>query len=246
MTMLYVLMAALTAGVCIKLVHVLAVPAGAGQAEGSRPLRRASRADRFLVAVVVLLLPATALTTYMLTGRPDLRAQQAIFDMTSDLQMRQAALLARRPMAVLVGQNPDDIGAHLSLSEINRRIGRHDDEVKFLARAVALGAAAEDPLLRHYAVTLGQAQVRQNGGTVGDDALATFSFVRGLYPDDPLSRHYEALALAQRGDPAAALVLWRSLLSEGPSRAYWKDLVRKAMSDARKMPAVPPAVADGE
>jgi cytochrome c-type biogenesis protein CcmH len=249
MTMLYVLMAVLTAGVCIKLVHVLAAPAGAGQVDASRPsrpLRRASRADRFLVAVVVVLLPAAALTTYLLIGRPDLRAQQAIFDMTADLQNRQAALLAQRPMAVLVGQNPDDIGAHLSLAEINRRIGRYDDEVKFLARAVALGTAAQDPLLRHYAVTLGQAQVRLSGGMVGDDALATFSFVRGLYPDDPLSRHYEALALAQRGDSAAALALWRPLLSEGPSRAYWKDLVRKAMSDARKMPDVPAVATESE
>ncbi|MFN7113753.1 MAG: tetratricopeptide repeat protein [Alphaproteobacteria bacterium] len=237
MTMLYILMAALTAGVCIKLVQVLAVPAAAGQTETARPPRRATREDRFLVAVVVLLLPVAALTIYLLTGRPDLRARQAIFDMTSDLQTRQAALLAQRPMAVLVGQNPDDIGAHLSLSEINRRIGRYDDEVKFLARAVALGLAAQDPLLRHYAVTLGQAQVRQNGGTVGDDALATFSFVRGLYPEDPLSRHFEALAVAQRGDPEQALILWRVLLSEGPSRAYWKDMVRKAMSDARSMPA---------
>lgn len=224
MMMLYVFMAALTAGVCLKLLHTLAGPAGAG---------RATREDRFLAGVIVLLLPVAALSFYLLTGRPDLKAQQAIFDMTAGLHMRQAALLAQRPMAVLVGQNPDDIGAHLSLAEINRRIGRYEEEVRFLARAVALGAAAEDPLLRHYAITLGQAQVRQNGGTVGDDALATFSFVRGLYPEDPVSRHFEALAIAQRGDLAAALALWRTLLSEGPSRAYWKDMVRKAMSDAR-------------
>lgn len=225
MTMLYVFMAALTAGVCIKLVHILAAPSGAP---------RAAREDRFLVGVIVLLLPLAALLLYLMIGRPDLKAQQAVFDMTAGLQMRQAALLAQRPMTVLVEQNPDDIGAHLSLAEINRRIGRYEEEVRFLARAVALGAAVEDPLLRHYAITLGQAQVRQNGGTVGDDALTTFSFVRGLYPEDPVSRHFEALAVAQRGDPAAALVLWRTLLSEGPSRAYWKDMVRKAMSDARK------------
>lgn len=227
MTMLYILMAVLTGGVCIKLVHKLAVPAAEG-----KPLR-ATREDRFLVAVIVLLLPLLALTIYQLTGRPDLRARQAIFDMSVDLQMRQAALLAKRPMSILVEQNPDDIGAHLNLAEINRRIGRYEDEVKFLQRAVSLGAAAQDPLLRHYAATLGQAQVRLNKGIVGDDALETFAFVRGIYADDPLSRHYQALAMAQRGDPGAALDLWRVLLSEGPSRSYWKDMVRKAMQDAR-------------
>lgn len=225
MTMLYILMAFLTAGVCIKLVHVLAHERGSP---------RAGREDRFLAAVVVLVLPAAALALYLLLGRPDMRGQQAIFDVTSELSMRQAALLARRPMSVLLEKNPDDIGAHLALAEINRRIARYDEEVKFLSRAVALAQATEDPFLRHYAVTLGQAKIRENGGVVSDDALAVFAFVRGIYPQEPLSRHYEALALAQRGDPAAALALWQQLLSEGPARAYWKDMVRKEMNTARK------------
>jgi len=224
MTMLYILMAFLTAGVCIKLVHILAHERGS---------LRAGREDRFLVGFIVLVLPAAALGIYLMLGRPDLRAQQAIFDMTSDLSMRQAALLAQRPMSVLLEKNPNDIGAHLALAEINRRIGRYDEEVKFMARAVELAREADDPFLRHYAATLGQAQIRQNNGIVGDDALATFAFVRKIYAQEPLSRHYEALAIAQRGDPAAALALWQQLLSEGPSRAYWKDMVRKEMNAAR-------------
>lgn len=224
MTMLYVLMAALTAGVCLKLVHVIARDRGAA---------RTSRGDRFLVGVVVVLLPAAALAFYLLLGRPDLPARQALFDMTAGLSTRQAALLAQRPMRILLEQNPEDIGAHLSLAEINRRIGRYEEEVRFMTRAVALAAETGDPLLRHYAVALGQAQVRAAEGRVEADALETFAFVRGLYPEDPVSRHFEALAVAQGGDPAGALALWRELLSEGPSRAYWKDMVRKEMSAAR-------------
>ena len=225
MTMLYVLMAMLTAGVCIKLVHVLS-PRGGNKG--------VTRADRFLLGIIILVLPAAALAFYLLTGRPDLRAQQAIFDMTANLATRQAALLSRKPMDVLVKQNPDDIGAHISLAEINRRIGRYDDEVQFLARAVSLAAAADDPFLRHYAAELGQAQIRAKDGVVGDDALETFSFVRSLYPEEPLSRHFEALAIAQRGDPARAITLWRSMLAEGPTRAYWKDMVRKAIAQAER------------
>lgn len=224
MSMLYILMAFLTAGVCIKLVHILAHERGSV---------RAGREDRFLAALIVLILPAAALALYLTLGRPDLRGQQAIFDVTSDLSMRQAALLARKPMSVLLEKNPNDIGAHLALAEINRRIGRYDEEVKFMARAVELARETDDPFLRHYAATLGQAQVRQNKGVVGDDALETFAYVRSLYAQEPLSRHYEALSVAQRGDPAAALALWQQLLSEGPSRAYWKDMVRKEMNAAR-------------
>ncbi len=225
MTMLYVLMAVLTAGVCIKLVHVLS-PRG-GNA-------RVTREDRFLVGVIVLVLPAAALALYLLVGRPDLKAQQAIFDMTADLSVRQASLLARKPMDILVKQNPDDIGAHISLAEINQRIGRYDDEVKFMARAVALAAAVDDLYLRNYAVALGQAQIRASKGIVGDDALETFAFVRSLYAESPLARHYEALAIAQRGEPARAITLWRELLSEGPTRAYWKAMVRKAIADTER------------
>lgn len=225
MTMLYVLMAVLTAGVCIKLVHVLS-PRG-GNA-------RVTREDRFLVGVIVLVLPAAALAFYLLTGRPDLKAQQAIFDMTADLSTRQAALLARKPMDILVKQNPDDIGAHISLAEINQRIGRYDDEVKFMARAVALAAAVDDPYLRNYAVALGQAQIRASKGIVGDDALETFAFVRSLYAESPLAAYYEALAIAQRGDPARAITIWRALLSEGPTRAYWKELVRKSIAETER------------
>lgn len=231
MTMLYILMAMLTAGVCIKLVHVLS-PRG-GNARVSQP-------DRFLLAVIVLVLPVAALATYLLIGRPDLKARQAIFDMTSDLAVRQAALLAKKPMAILAEQNPDDIGAYLSLAEVNRRIGRYDEEAKLLSHAVALAERADDPFLRHYAATLGQAQVRASNGVVGDDALETFAYVRRIYEADPLARHFEALALAQRGDAQKALSLWRELLSEGPSRAYWKDMVRKAIAaterDLRRAP----------
>lgn len=225
MTMLYILMAMLTAGVCIKLVYVLS-PRGGNS--------RVTRADRFLVGIITLVLPAAALALYLLMGRPDLKSQQAIFDMSADLATRQAALLARKPMNVLVEQNPDDIGAHVSLAEINQRIGRYEDEIKFMARAVALAAAVDDPYLRNYAVALGQAQVRASKGIVGDDALETFAFVRSLFPESPLARHYETLAIAQRGDPARAIALWRPMLAEGPTRAYWKDMVRKAIADTER------------
>lgn len=225
MTMLYVLMAMLTAGVCIKLVYVLS-PRGGNAG--------VTRADRFLVGVIVMLLPAAALSLYLLLGRPDLKAQQAIFDMTTDLSMRQAALLAKKPMSILVGQNPDDIGAHLALAEVNRRIGRDGESVQFLARAVSLAAATEDPFLRHYAAELGQAQIRANKGMVGDDALETFAFVRSIYPEDPIARHFQTLAMAQRGDPQGAITLWRELLSEGAGRAYWKDFVRKGIANAER------------
>lgn len=233
MTGLYILMAVLTAGVCIKLILVLSPRTGG---RGG-----AWRADRFLAGGIVFVLPLAVLAIYLSLGRPDMKGQQALFDMTDGLIMRQAALLAERPMEILARRNPDDIGAHLSLSLINQRIGRYDEEAKFLARAVELAAAAGDPYLRFYADSLGQAQVRANGGVVGDDAIETFEYARSLYADAPVARHFLALAIAQRGDPEQALDLWRVLLAEGPSRAYWKDMVRKAMEDARRNLQNPPA-----
>jgi cytochrome c-type biogenesis protein CcmH len=225
MTVLYVFMAVLAAWACICLLRPLAAGAGAP---------RAASGDRLFAAAIALLLPAASLSLYLMTGRPDLPAHPAARDLSGEMALRQAALLARRPMAVITERNPDDVGAHASLAELNRRIGRHEEEVSFLARAVALAAAADAPSLYRHAVALGQAQVRLNAGIVGEDAQATFAFVQKLAPGDPVARHFEALALAQRGAPDEALAIWRALLSEKHPSGAWKDMARRAMKDARR------------
>lgn len=221
---LYILMAAVTATVAARILHpVLRQKRGA-----------VTQADKMLAATLAVLLPVASLVLYHVFGHPDLRGRQAIFRDFHETEQRHYALLARRPMTILVEQDPRNLGALLSLAKIHDRLDHYDDAEKFYRRAIAEAEAAQDMHLRFYAIALGELQIRANNGTVGDDALETFAYVRGIHAENPLARHYQALAKAQQGDTSGAIADWMALLNEGPTRAYWKKMVREEMATARR------------
>lgn len=223
----YLVASALTAGVVIKIMLTLA---NRGRfTHGDTPTKE----DQTLSFVLSALLPFGALLVYLPLGRPDLPSEPAIFANFEETMLRQQALMKERPFQVLVEQNPDDLAALLQLAMINFRTGDFKESVKFYKRAVIEAQKREDPLLRVYAVSLGEVQVLASNGKVGDDAIGTFEYVRTLYPDSPIARYYLALAKAQRGHFAEAISEWETLLGEGAPRAYWKVQVRDAMAKAR-------------
>lgn len=229
MWVLYFMMSLLAAGVVIKLVNPL-MGRGRFNAGGT-----ATQADRTLALALMMVVPVLSLALYLSAGRPDLKGHQAVFYNLEDLHRRHLSLLAQRPMTILLERDATDIGALRSLGDIHTSLGNHDEAVKFYAQTVRAAIAKQDDFLRLYAVALGQAQIRARNGTVGDDALATFHFVLTLYPESPLARHYLALYKRQSGDIAGAVQDWMQLLSEGPTRAYWKSMVRDALEEARRV-----------
>ncbi len=223
----YIVASALTAGVVIKIMMTLA-NRGRFRHAGASDI-----SDKKLSMVLAVLLPLGALAVYLPLGRPDLPSSPAIFSNMEETFLRQEALMKERPYQILVEQNPDDLGALLQLATINFRTGDFNQSVKFYKRAVVQAQKTDNALLRVYAVSLGEVQVLASGGTVGDDAIGTFDYVRTLYPESPIARYYLALAKAQRGDPATAIAEWEALLGEGAPRAYWKAQVRDGISKAR-------------
>lgn len=224
----YIVAAALTAGVVIKLMLTLA---NKGRHNHGGEV---TAGDRRLGQVLAVVIPLCALGLYLPLGSPDIAGQPSIFTNLEDQILRQQALLRRRPLQILLEQNPDDLGALVQLGSISTRLGQHKEAVAFYQRAVVSAQRANDTLLRVYAVTLGEAQVKASEGIVGADAVGTFEYVRALYPQSPIARYYLALAKAQRGDNEAAIGEWEGLLSDGPPGAYWKAEVRKSMAAARK------------
>lgn len=224
---LYLLMSFLAAGVVIKTVHPLL---GRGRFRQGGVV---SRADRHLAAGLMFVVPVVSLGLYLSAGQPDMKGQQAVFYNLEDLSKRHLSLLAQRPMTILLEQDPNDLGALRTLGKIHTDLGNHAEAVKFFGHAVRSAVAQQDPFLRLYVVALGEAQIAANNGKVGDDALETFHFVRTIYPESPLARHYIALRKKQDGDVEGAVQDWLVLLNEGPTRAYWKAYVRSALKDAR-------------
>lgn len=223
----YLVASALTAGVVIKIMLTLA---NRGRfMHGEKP----TESDQRLSFALSALLPLGALLVYLPLGRPDLPSQPAIFANFEETLLRQQALMKERPYQILVEQNPDDQAALLQLAVINFRTGDFRESVKFYKRAVLQAQLHDDPMLRVYAVSMGEVQVLASNGIVGDDAVGTFEYVLSLYPESPIARYYLALAKAQHGRLAEAIADWEALLAEGPPRAYWKAQVRDAMAKAR-------------
>jgi len=231
---LYIFMSMLTAGVVIKLINpLLGRGRFAHKAAGGTVGDTVTKADRSLVGVLLMIVPVAALSLYLVNGRPDLQGRPAVFYDLEAMGQRHLSLLAQRPMQILLEKDADDIGALKMLGKINSDLGNHAEAVKFYSHLVRSGVLQEDPYVRLYAVALGESQILANNNVVGDDAVATFHFVQTLYPESPLARHYLALRKFQQGKAEEAIAEWMQLLNEGPTRSYWKEMVRTQLGIAR-------------
>lgn len=216
MWMLYVLMAMLSASIVVKL---------------ARPLRHDARA-RWLAGAVVLL-PVMALALYHALGRPDMKGAPRVFT-AYEREDRNAALLATRPMQQLLSKNAEDLGALISLGQINYRLGKFDAAARYFAQGRDIARRDGDWRLRIVTGLMGESLVEANDGKVSEDARDVFLDMRGQYDKSPLARHYLALYKAQNGQEAEAIADWNRLLGEGDHTIYWKARVREAMSATRE------------
>lgn len=226
---LYIFMALLASSVVLKLVHPLM---GRGR---FRHGATTTAADAALTYALVAAVPVLSLGVYLFLGRPDLQGRPAVFAGLEEMDRRHAALLAEKPLATLVTENPHDIGALISLAQVNSRLGNPDDSVRFYARAVAEAQKQDDWRLRLIAVALGETQVKAAGGRVSDDAVKTFSYVLDLHPENPFARFYLAQRKAEDGDVEAAIGEMTTLLNEGVPGKFWKKQVREKIAELRKI-----------
>ncbi len=226
MTGLYILMAMLSASIVIKLANPLLHP-GAGGA----PTRRQ---DRAVALAVIVLLPLLALVFYHLLGRPDFKGAPVMGLAYQQVAERNAASLAVRPMQRLLSQNSEDMGALISMGQINYRMGKFESAVPYFAKATEIAEKKED--FRYFTLlkVLGEVMVDAEKGTVSDDAKAVFEKVLVIHAENPIARYYLALYKAQHGQREDAIMEWRALLGDGPNTIYWKQRVRDSIAATRE------------
>lgn len=222
---LYVFMALLSASVVMKLVQPLLSPG-----TGGRPTRRR---DRAIARATIVMLPLVALLVYHALGRPDLRGNPLYLYRDVSVSDRNAALLAVRPMRALLSENSEDIGALVAMGQLNYRLEKFDAAAPYFRAALSLAIEAEDWRVRVIATALGETLVNAAAGRVDDDAVAVFTFIREMHPQNPLARYYLGLRLAQDGQLEEAVAIWTELLSEGDTTIYWKQRVRRALAETR-------------
>jgi len=224
-------------------------------AAGTAEERRATphRGLRLAVpAVVAVLVPAAAVTTYLHLGRPDLpdvpySAQAA---MRLDSSHGEAADMLNRVKALAerLQAAPDNVDGWIMLGKSYKALGQPGKAVEALRTAVGLGT--DDPEV--FAI-LGESLVAGANGTITPAAYQAFTNALTHDPDQVRARFYLGLAEAQAGRPRAAIAIWRDLEQASPADAQWLPVLRQQMAnlaeataiDIASVPPAPPQMAEG-
>jgi len=216
-----------------------------GHGDGSSPA--AIRKRRLAAAVLVIfLLPAGALLTYIGVGSPGLPdlPLAARTDGAGTARMAQPAQPAAQPrppagaaaqpgVAEMVAgleeklkANPDDAGGWALLARSYMVTERYRDAVTAYGRALAL---TPDNLA--LVAARGEALVLAADGMVPPAAVEDFRKVNQAQPREPRSRYYLGLARRQAADPVGALKWWIALEADTPPGAPWEALVTQRIDE---------------
>ncbi len=211
------------ANLVVAVLVLLALPVLRGGAVGGRWI---------LVAPVAFAVAAGALAVYGVLGSPGLddrplaeRSAAATGDPALDA-------LAARARARL-SEHPADAGAWRLLADARARARRYGDAALAMTEAAVL-----DPGNAGLAARQGEFIVLSHDGVVTPSARQAFARALALDPDEPVARFYGGIALAQAGDVAAALALWRDLLDDTPAGAPWLAELNRRIAEAEIMGSV--------
>ncbi len=171
--------------------------------------------NRILMAAIAGLLPVGVLATYLVMGSPGLPGLPYAERLEQPLdQLPVEGLVAR--LEAQLKQEPDDATGWRLIAPVYMQLGRYGDAINAFGTIMQLEGREADAL-----AGLGEALTLSSDGMVPPPARQAFEAALREDPTHPRARFYVALAKAQRGDVAEALVEWKALLSEAPEGAPW-------------------------
>jgi len=148
----------------------------------------------------------------------------------SDAEFERMTADLKRSLAA----HPDDADRWVLLARSLATLRHWDDALDAFGHAITLR-----PNVPALQAQLGEVLTLRAGGTVTPDAKAAFDKAQ----DDPRSRFYLALAVAQDGDPATAIKRLQALRDEAPPEAPWRQLVVDELQALQTDGASAPATA---
>jgi cytochrome c-type biogenesis protein CcmH len=182
-------------------------------------------ARRLFIVAALVLVPVSAIGTYVLTGsplRPDEPLATRLAAPAADDSLQNLVTRVERVLA----ENPDNAQAAQVLAPIYMRTGQFDKAAKAHAAVIrVLGSTAE----REEA--LGEALVMQAEGTVTPLAKAAFERAYAQNAQRAMPRYYLGLAARQAGDTATASRLWQQMVRAAADDAPWLARVREALAE---------------
>ncbi|MEO5373741.1 MAG: c-type cytochrome biogenesis protein CcmI [Alphaproteobacteria bacterium] len=195
-----------------------------------------------VVVVVAVFVPVASLGLYGALGSPEIPdqpyavAQAARMGGGYDTAAIQSMVdkLAERLKA-----NPGDAGGWLMLGRSYRTLGRNDDAVAAMRKAVALEAGSAEAWSM-----LGEAITAANEGMVVPEARGALLNAVRLDRQETRARFYLGLARAQIDDARGAIAVWKDLEAGSPADAPWLPQLRKMMAEVAAASGVVPSTVE--
>ena len=227
--------------------------AAAARAEAARRLIAASarpadaapssaspRARYAVMALIILGLPAIALSLYWRIGAPNvpdapLAERRAAGAAPGDVEAAVAGVEAH------LLEKPDDGHGWAVIAPVYMRLGRFADAAR--AYSETMRTLGEKPALR---AAYGEALVAEAGGVVTAQAREAFEKAVAEEPGQPMASFYLALGAEQEGKTAEAIAAYEKLLAASPKNAAWSAGIKDRLATLKGEPAPPAAKAPSD
>ncbi|MHA1524490.1 MAG: c-type cytochrome biogenesis protein CcmI [Alphaproteobacteria bacterium] len=174
------------------------------------------KAHRALAMVVLALVPAISVATYLIQGSPD--APAVPFKARLENQLNSASL---PNLVAQVEQHlradPDDAQGWEIIGRPYMRLGRYNDAANAFNRAIALAGPSAQRLSSY-----GEALVFAASGMVEAKAREAFEKALALKADFFEPQYYLGLAAFQARDFDGAIATWQAMLDTGSADAPWR------------------------
>lgn len=204
--------------------RILAVAAGA--ATGTPTAGGGWSPSTLMTAALVLIVPLASGLLYVKLGQPDMRDLPLASREAPEQQLSgQDALPANiEELESHLETTPDNGGVWTVLGRTRLRAGQYQAAVEAFLKGVEF--SPDDPTVE---AELAEAMVYAAGGQVTPASLEHFKATLEAVPNEPRSRYYLGLALAQEGEIDAALEGWSHLLEASPNDAPWRLQIVEAI-----------------
>jgi len=179
-----------------------------------RPVRE-SRLLRRIATGFVVVLPLLALGWYFTTGRPELPARP-FAERNAGAETAQNATRLLDELEQRLQAKPEDLQGWVLLGRTALRVGRFDQAITALSRAIVLAPERAD-LLASYA----EALILKDQGKIAPPAREALDSALKLDPNEPIATYYRGIYDLQNGNARAALERWLALEAKAPPDAPW-------------------------